>query len=494
MLRYPNRKPCWAFLAPCRLRTLRNGGVPLFGHLDLAQFNPALFGPQAIVATFVAMVCVVSGSPARILRYLTSWPVLGLLAIIASMAVPMLVIGYIAPCGSMQDTVAAGELLAGRSAYPEDLHPVLKRVVNENPVPAAFSWLKSTQSAHLGCMYDLRLNAHPPLVAVALEPVVAVMGYYKPALLLNAISLASIVLILWLWSRAYAIRLDPKQWLLLMLVLLGSDPFLGVLRSAGMSALLAALVVVTWYLLRIDRDGWAGIVLAFAAGLKLFPLVACGAMLFGRFKALLAVALSGACIVMGIVLLHGSRIFSEYAVTARLDVQNFNWLRSNYSLLANIRYFLNGDDTLLRPLTALACTLLCLVAGIAVFRLKSQRLVRCDFAMALAATLMCLFPPVVWRHYYVVLLLPFCVISYYSRWWERKWASVLFFLIIAGVNGAPVEKLSALVHTDVVSSIPPAAVLSLFAWLVYEALQLSAATAPESKVEVAQGKQLLPVS
>lgn len=464
----------------------------MFAHLNLAQFNPATLGPQAILATLVAIACAVAPSPKHILRYLTSWPLVVVLLVIAIMAVPMLVVGYIAPCGSMQDTVAAGELLAGRSAYPPDMRPVLKRAVSQNPIPATFSWLKATQASHLGCMYDLQVNAHPPLVAVALEPVVAVMGYYKPALLFNAISILSLVLMVRVWSTAFAIRINPKHWMLLMLLFLGSDPFLGVLRSAGLSALLAALVVVVWYLLRIDRDGWAGFFLAIAGGLKLFPLVACLALLFRRVKGLLAVAVSCACIFGAIVFLHGTRIFQEYISTARLDVQKFDWLRNNYSLLANIRYFLSGDDVLARPLAALACMVLCVIAGITILRLKTQKALCCDISMALAATMMCLFPPLVWTHYYVILFFPLSIISRYSRWWESKAASVSFFLIVASLDGAPVEKLSALFHTEIISSIPPAAVLSLFGWLIYKGLQLAETTAPEPTLEM--GKDLLSTS
>ena len=94
--------------------------------------------------------------------------------------------------------------------------------------------------------------------------------------------------------------------------------------------------------------------------------------------------------------------------------------------------------------------------------------------MALAATLMCLFSPVVWTHYFIILFLPFCIISRYSRWWESKGLSIAFFLLVASVDGAPVDKLSALAGTDTFYSLPTLGVLSIFGWLSAKAFQASA--------------------
>jgi hypothetical protein len=451
-------------------------GVP-----NWTQFNPAAASPQAILATVAAFACAFSRAPTRILRSLTSWPALAVLFVIATISVPMIILGYIAPCGAMQDTVAAGELLAERSAYPSDLRPVVKRVVQENPLPATFSWLRRIQSSHLGCLYELQLNAHPPLVPVALEPVVAALGYYKPVLLFQAISLASLVLMIWLWSKAFDIVLRPRQWLLFLLVLLGSEPVFEVLRGAGLSGLLAMLIMATWYLLRTERDGRAGAVLAIAASLKLFPVVAACVFLFKRVRAIFAFTLSSIGIVLAIVLLQGRQIFTDYMATAHLDVNYYDWLRNNYSLFANIRYFLRGDEKLLEPLVILVYGSILLVAGIALFRLRNQRIVVCDFGMAFAATLMCLFSPVVWTHYFIILFLPFCIVSQYSRWWESKASSVAFFLLFASVDGARVDKLSALAGSDVFWSLPTAGVLGMFIWLSVKAFQTAAMAVPQSE-------------
>ena len=427
------------------------------------------------MATLVALAFALSREPARILRHFTSWPMLAGVFVVATLAVPMIAVGFIAPCGAMQDTVASGELLAGRSAYPHDLRPIVKRVLIENPLPTTVSWLRGMQSSHLDCLNELRVNAHPPLVAVALEPAVAVLGYFKPILLFQAITLASLVLMIWLWSKALEIRLRPRLWILLILVLLGSQPVLAGFRGAALSAFLSLLVVTAWYLLRAECNGWAGIVLATAAGLKLFPIVACGSLLFGRIRALFAVAVSSICILLGIGWLQGSQIFSEYSATARLVVSYYDWLRDNYSLFANIRYFLNGNETFLRPVVVLVYVLVFLVAGIVLFRLRNKRIMCCDFGMALAATMMCLLPPVVWNHYFILLFLPLCILSHYSRWWQSKGSSVAFFLIVASVNMHVVslETLSALAGTQIVSSLPTVGVLAIFCWLTVEAFRVS---------------------
>jgi hypothetical protein len=455
-------------------------------------FNPASASPQAIMAIVVALTLALSGARVRIFRHLTSWPMLAGVFVVATLAVPKVIVGFIAPCGALQDTVAAGELLAGRSAYPQDLHPVVKRILINNPLPATVSWLRGVQSSHLACMDVLQVNAHPPLVAVALQPVVAALGYFRPILLFQAITLVSLILMVWLWSKAFGITLQFRLWLLLVLVLVGSQPVLECFRGAGLSALLSMLVLAVWYLLRRERDGWAGIVLAAASGLKLFPIVACGSLLFGRMKALFTVAVSLIGIFLGIVLLQGIQIFSDYEATARLVVRNYAWLRDNYSLFANIRYILNGNETLLKPGLVLVYGSICVVAGLALFRLRNHRIICCDFGMAITATMMCLFPPVVWTHYFIILFLPLCILSHYSRWWNSKGSSIAFFLIVASVNmhAVTLEKLSALAGTEIVSSLPTAGVLAIFVWLNVEAFKvpLTAAAESQSTMAVAVGQ------
>ncbi len=451
------------------------------------MFDPAHASPQALMATVAALVCALSRAPVRILRHLTSWPILAAVFVVATQSVPKMVVGYISPCGSLQDTVASGELLAGRSAYPHDLQPAVKRVLKENPLPTTVSWLRGIQLSHLDCLNYLDVNAHPPLVAVALEPLVSTLGYYKPVLLFQAITVAFLVLMIWLWSKALGIILQPRLWVLFFLVLLGSEPVLGVFRSAGMSALLAMLIVTVWYLLRAERNGWAGIVLAIATGLKVFPIVACGSLLFGRLKALFTVAVSSICIVLGIVWLQGSQIFTEYRTTAGLVVSYYTAERDNHGLFANLRYFFNGDGILLRLLVGLVYLSLCLIAGIALFSLRNHRIICCDFGMALSATMMCLLTPVVWTHYFILLFLPLCILSYYSRWWESRGRSVAFFLIVASLdlNAASLDALSALAGTDIVSSLPTVGVLAIFGWLSVEAFKVPPMAVLESKSSMA---------
>jgi hypothetical protein len=447
------------------------------------MFDPAAASPQAIMAALIALALALSRAPARILRHLTSWPMLAGVFVVATLAVPKIILGFIAPCGALQDTVSAGELLAGRSAYPLDLRPVVKRVLRDNPLPATVSWLRGIQASHLGCMELLQVNPHPPLVAVGLEPVVAALGYFRPILLFQAITAISLVWMIRLWSKTLGIILQPRLWALLVLVLLGSQPILEGFRGAGLSALLSLLMVTVWHLLRTERNELAGIALATATGLKLFPIIACGLLLFNRLRTLFVVAVSSICILLGIFLLQGSHIFNEYIATARLTVSYYDWLRDNYSLLANIRYFLNGEETFRKPVVILVYGLLCLVAGIVLYYLRNQRIICCDFGMALAATLMCLLPPVVWTHYFILLFLPLCILSHYSRWWESKGSSVAFFLIVASVNMHVVslEKLSALAGTQLVSSLPTAGALAIFCWLTVEAFKVPSMAAFESE-------------
>jgi hypothetical protein len=116
--------------------------------------------------------------------------------------------------------------------------------------------------------------------------------------------------------------------------------------------------------------------------------------------------------------------------------------------------------------------------------------------MALTATMMCLFPPVVWTHYFIILFLPLCVLSHYARWWESRRSSATFFLIVASVNlrGFTLAKLSALAHTDMVFSLPTVGVLAIFTWLNVEAFKAPSTAALESKTMTAVAAERLPPS
>jgi hypothetical protein len=442
----------------------------VFGHL-----NPATFNPQAILAILAAIACCFSRRTDRFVERLTSWPVLLILFLIALWSVPMMVVGYIAPCGAVQDTAGAGELLAGRSAYPRDMSAVVKQILQTNPLPATPSWLRKQQSAHLDCLYELELNAHPPLVAVGLKPVVAAIGYFKPILIFHALSITSMIVMIWLSAKALGIALTSKFWLVNLLLLFGSAPVFDVFRDAGMSALLAFLVVATWYLLRTERDSRAGVILGIATGLKIFPIVACGAMLFGRMRALLATFGTLIVILLGIVFLQGTSILTDYAATAHVDAMKFRALRNNFSLYANIYYLVHRNETLFTPALVLIYGALGVIAAFVVFRLRNSWPVCCDFAMALAATLMCLLPPVVWIHYFVILYLPLIVISRYAKWWESRAMTVVFLVVVAVLNqggGFMLNQLMLYLHTDVVWSLPTLGVLTIFGWLCVKGLQI----------------------
>jgi hypothetical protein len=139
------------------------------------MFDAARVSPEAIIATYIALAFGLSRAPVRVFRRLTSWPMLAALLLVASQAVPRIVVGYVSPCGAQQDTVAAGELLDGLSAYPAGLRLALRRVLHDHPLPPTVSWPRSVQSSHLDCLNLLEVNAHPPLVPIA-EPVVAALG------------------------------------------------------------------------------------------------------------------------------------------------------------------------------------------------------------------------------------------------------------------------------------------------------------------------------
>lgn len=349
-------------------------------------------------------------------------------ALLAALSIPKLVVAYIAPCEYFQDTAAAGELLENRSGYPS-FHPLIKRIVTATP-PWAPELLKPLQAAQSRCIAELELNAHPPFLTVLTEPLVAMMGYYKPIFVMNTASLIFLVAIPMILVRYLPMQIPRVTQINIMLLLIASQPVLSTLRNANQSLILAGLLVLGWHYLRQGYEIRGGTALALAASLKVYPAIALGYLFWARRKALAASALVCAGIAEGIALWHGPGIFSEYLKTAQLVASWYTWMRNNYSLHSNLKYYADFSNEQLNRPYALLVGILLLIVFVILFRVRKSKDMLCDLSMAASCTLMCLITPVVWTHYYSMLLLPYAIVFRYSRAWESsiKCSCLLFML------------------------------------------------------------------
>lgn len=429
------------------------------------MLDPSRLSPSALLFLAAGIYLLITGSSARLKRLAGSWPVLALAAALAMLAIPKMIVAYIAPCEYFQDTAAAGELLENRSAYPS-FHPLIKRIVTEHPpwAPAALKGLQASQSR---CIAELELNAHPPFLTVLTEPLVVLLGYYAPVWVMNLLSLVLLGWMVRCFGKFLGWDLGDRATWTLALLSIGSQPVLSTLRNANQSLILAALIVLAWYSLREQRAGRAGVITGVAACLKVFPGIAFGGLLLLSWRAFIAGCATVAAILGGITLLHGPGIFREYLATAELVASWYTWMRTNYSVQANLKYFTGWEDAPVRTLYLAIAAALVLLVGLRLLQTRKEEWSRrVDVTIGLSCCLMCLIPPVVWTHYFSILWLPYALLWWHTRAAENpsRGALLLAMLAMHQLHDSTLEWLALRVGSWI-WSIPFFTTIGLFAML-----------------------------
>jgi hypothetical protein len=303
----------------------------------------------------------------------------------------------------------------------------------------------------------IEVNAHPPTSILLALPLVG-LDYPDAVLAWNLISLAALGVSLLLVLRQLAIPLSFWSLTPLLALLLLCAPLWAHVYYGQLGLVLLLLLVGTWTAERSGKPAWAGALLATATAIKLFP-----GFLFLYFvvRRQWRAVWAGAAALVGLTLLTagvlGVDAYRSYVQEVLPQVAWFRVGWNNASLPGFWAKLFDPAPDIARsvwrtealwqspPLatagTFLSCAALTALLAWVIYRARSRS--ECDRAFGAAITGMLLVSPVVWEHYFVLLLLPVALLG--TAFPERILARVLFLVVVIALFFIPPADLQDLV-------------------------------------------------
>ncbi len=277
-------------------------------------------------------------------------------------------------------------------------------------------------SRHLGLSSNpipsIEFNAHPP-TSVLLALPLAGLDYPDAVLAWNVVSLAALASALWLVARELAL---PTTMLAPTLALLAlCHPVYGNVYQGQLTLVLVLFVTALWMLERSGRLHLAGIILALATSLKLFPAyLAVYYLARGRFRVLIAAALSLLMLTITTALVLGPDAYADYVRIVLPDQARFRSFSYNLSL-AGLWHKLFSPVSETGPVVPLwfcpalarwgtVFSDLAVTAIVAAVAWRARTRAQEETAFALTVTGMLLVSPVTWDFSLPLLLVPTVVI------------------------------------------------------------------------------------
>lgn len=373
--------------------------------------------------------------------------------------------GYINPRDFLQDTVAAHQLLAGKTLYPPDLQQL---ATAETAAPflgeAALRKVPLLNGEFRNLGQNVTQNAHPPLVALLVASPVALLGTRGSFLAAWIVS----SLLLYVSFRFVILELFgtvalPQQ-LTLMAAVFGWYPVVSTLRSGQSAIILFALCTASWALLRRKRFWAAGVPIGIAASIHAFP----GLLLvyflfrvpksFGGAVATL-VGLNGLA-----ALVAGPGSYLEWLTTAGAVSRSYLSYRANYSIAGAIACLSRSLDLAWAGSVLTACVIGAAALASAIWTLRRRKIALSteagDLEFAACVVLMLLASPVCWDRYFPILLLPLSIGLRYQGWNGRIALVFATAIALISIPGDSLDVIfGALIAT--VGVIPAWAVTSL---------------------------------
>jgi hypothetical protein len=287
---------------------------------------------------------------------------------------------------------------------------------------SARRYLQQGEYHEYDVLFKWNVNAHPPASVLLLAPL-ALLDYHNAFLIWSLFSLAALGLSCWLAFRQLGARLSCWSLLPALVLLLHSNPFQQQLYWGQLNLLLLLLIVGTWAAERSGRPYVAGFLLAVAASIKLFPaFLFLGLVLSRRWKTVLAGLVSLAAIAGISVMLLGVSTYQEYisSVVPVVGTTRSEWI--NASLPGLWRKLFDPETTctggkaealftsplLAQILSAVSCAAIILVCCWLSGRSKNRE--GHDHAFGIGIIAMLLVCPITWDHYFLLLLLPLCLL------------------------------------------------------------------------------------
>jgi Glycosyltransferase family 87 len=392
-------------------------------------------------------------------------------------------LSYLAPGDILQNTISAQEFAHGRSLYPSDLNDLVLAELRDHPPAEPLSSqiprLKNLQTQQFEVSRLNVVNAHPPLFSLLMVPLVAVCGIYFPAIVVNLALLCLYGYVLYHLLSALFPGLSSFCRTLLMVLGFGWAPVFASIRHASQSLLIGSLVMLCWWLIREGRDGLGGAILGLAVNLKVYPATVFLYLILKRWRAFIAASAATLALAVFAWLCVGGRDIARFAATTKTVVATFGSSRINTSPFAVIIGALDIS------VSSKAANVVLIVIG-AAFVFSAAWILHAgpgsrgagarnsDLDFAIATCLMCLISPIVWTHYYSVLILPLAVIAKHGVSWTQDGAPKVVFLLLVlvlSLPDPPVLAFSAMLQTGLGRTLSwllsprTLAVLSVTIWL-----------------------------
>jgi hypothetical protein len=404
---------------------------------------------------------------------------------------------YSSPRDLMQDIVSAQEFLAGRSLYPDRMNKMIQHSLEQEPPRQSLFWwspsLRAQEDEAREKTYTEHwVQAHPPLLTMFVALLVAPGGVLGAQAAFLVLSLAALVFSLYLIGRGLELHFSRRAWLLIMLLLLGAEPIVNTLRCGQSGLLLGLLIVVGWYALRHGRPVLAGVAIALAAALKMYPGLLLVYLLVRHRRAFVAAMATLVVVVVLIGTLTGWETFAEYAATTHEVVNEYEAFPNNLSLLGLSARTLGtpgkpgGKEQVF--FFALVAVVVAAATWLVLSRTPRQENgTGLDEEFSLFVALMPLLSPIGWDHFLDILLLPMAVVGKRALTPVAPWPATLGFFAIATLLCIPDTSFSwaltgvegrtlRLLVTLLIQPVRTYALIALGLWL--GALVVRAHTAP----------------
>jgi alpha-1,2-mannosyltransferase len=259
-------------------------------------------------------------------------------------------------------------------------------------------------------------------------------------------------------------------------------PLWNQLRQGQLNLILLVLVTGVWVADRSTRPAWAGVFLGTAAALKLFP----GFLLFyflvrRQWQVVAAAALTLAALLGLTSAMLGPEPYASYLEKVVPHLAGCQGLGYNASLFGFWGKLFDPGKEPIQPLwhsqalakvgSYLSCAVVVAVLAWVVRRARSRA--ERDQAFGLAVTAMLLVTPLVWDHYFVLLLVPLAVL--WSHLPTATGVRALFLLLVLPLWIHPMAWWQAFVSPEFTATVlGPGLVLSILSLQCYALLGLFA--------------------
>ena len=330
--------------------------------------------------------------------------------------------GYVAPADIMQDIVSAQEYLHGRPMYPSNMNRLIQAATAEEPPSVSLAdWFpalrQKEQEALQRTVTRHWVQAHPPLMTLVFVPLVAAFGVHGTFLAMTSFSLAALLLSLHLLGEQFGSDLTLRQKAAIAFTVLGWAPVVDTLRAGQPSILLGTLVILGWWSLRRGQQVLAGIVVALATCLKLYPGLLFVYLLVRHRRAFAAACVAAGALGLLTLLACGWSSVVEYRASINAVVVEYATFATNISLLGVLARLVVGAGGPVALAQGFAALIAVVTVGFTAWLVTSRSTVSKrqsgsgDLEYALFVALMPILSPIAWHHYLTILLLPLAVLT-----------------------------------------------------------------------------------